>query len=500
MWPTPPATACAKSTHRERLPPWPGTGNGSIEGEGGPATNAGVPYPTAVATDLIGNVFVLAGSRVRRIDTHGTITTLAGTGGRGVGGDGGPATGAMLDRATGLALDPAGNVYVADLDGRRVRKIDASGTISTVAGNEECCIRKDGVQATDISLPGPSGAVVDTVGNVVISGISAHQVRKVDPMGIITTVAGTGHWNDSADTSPTTTNTFLYPRGAALDAYGNLYFGDDQRIWKLDAEGTATAFAGSLGSFGEDGGPATEARLEGPAGVVTDTIGNVYVTEQLSGRVRQIDAMGIITTIAGSGDWGYGGDGGPATAAEFSGPTGIAADAFGNLYVADEENHRVRKIDPEGIVTTIAGTGEQGSGGDGGPATKAQVYFPTTVAVDAIGNVYVAGPGGRVRKIDSAGLITTLANYGKDIEALALDDEGNVYFGGVYQILRINGHDGGIEVVAGTGEPGFTGDGGPASLARLSISGMAVDENGNVWFADGESRRIRVLERSPPGQ
>ena len=478
-----------------------GTGHWQHGGDGGQATAAALHFPTAVAADPVGNIFVVTGPRVRRIDAAGIITTFAGTGEQGDGGDGGQATAALLNYPTGLAADATGNVYVTDSNGRRVRKVDASGIITTVAGTGNWGDGEDGGQATDTPLKGPSGVALDAAGNLYFSDQWDNRVRKIDTMGIIGTLAGTGDWKDAEETIGSNSVRFRFPRGAAFDASGNFYFADDQRVWKLDSSGAVSAFAGGLEGIGGDGDPATEAFLEGPSAVATDAFGNLYVTEQWGDRVRKIDATGTISTLAGTRSGGDSGDGGPATEAQFNRPTSVAVDPFGNVYVADEGNHRVRMIDPDGNISTLAGTGERGDGGDGGPATQAQLSYPSSVAADAAGNVYVADGFSRVRKIDSSGNITRfvqIANGG--VRALAVDSLGNLFVGGGFQILRISGIDGEVEVIAGTGELGFGGDGGPAQNARLSAWGIAVDTGGKVWFADARSRRLRVLERSSPQQ
>ena len=275
-------------------------------GDGGPALDGNLDGPGHLAIDASGNVYVVDGHYIRKIDAAGIITTYAGTG-EPYSGDGGPATEAQLEFPTELAVDAAGNVYIADQGRRRIRKVDAAGIITTFAGSRFAdCSGGDGGIATMAKFSRINGLAVDAHGTVYVSegGNAIHRVvriRKIDTEGVITTVAGTGRWNDGADAAPTITNTFCHLRGLALDAFGNLYFSDDHRIWKLDDEGTATAFAGSLGSSGGNSGPATNASLEGPAGVATDTIGNIYVTEFRSGRVREIDAMGAIPVIAGSG-------------------------------------------------------------------------------------------------------------------------------------------------------------------------------------------------------
>ena len=466
-----------------------GTGDWEHGGDGGPATEAGLRIPTAIATDSVGNMFVTTAARVRKIDATGIITTYAGTGERGFNGDGGPASEAQLNYPIRVTADAIGNVYVADSNGRRVRKIDPSGIITTLAGTGESDDGEDGGLATETPLEGPNGVALDPHGNVFVSDAFANKIRKIDATGIIRTYAGTGDWKDPEDTTESSSARFRFPKGAALDPSGNFYFSDDARVWKLDAAGTVTVFAGT----------GTRKRLLGPWGLATDAFGNVYVADRWWHRVFKIDARGNISTLAGTGRRGFGGDGGPATEAQLSGPTSVAVDPFGNVYVADERNHRIRMIDSDGNMSTFAGTGERGGGGDGGPANQAEFSFPNSVAADSSGNIYVAEErAGRVRRIDPSGDITLITDAVLG-QALAVDVLGDLYVGSSdFRIVRISGADGDVSVIAGTGEPGFAGDGGLAENARLSAWGIAVDADGRVWFTDAESRRVRVLERSAP--
>ncbi len=254
-----------------------------------------------------------------------------------------------------------------------------------------------------------------------------------------------------------------------MDGAGNVYIADtsNRRIRRVDAAGIITTVAGSglqlfvgLG----DGGPATEANLNLPAGVAPDGAGNLYIADTHYKRIRKVDTAGIITTIAGTGEFGYGGDGGPATEARLNFPGGVAVDGAGNLYIADTNNHRIRKVDVSGVITitTVAGNGEQGFSGDGGPATAALLNHPADVALDAAGNLYIADNGNsRIRKVNPAGIVTTIA--------------GNGQF------------------------TGDLGDGGPAVEARLFFPyGVAADRAGNIYVADTFNQRVRILT-PPPG-
>ena len=282
----------------------------------------------AFAACVVTGAFAVSGSD--------TITTIAGTGVQGFSGDGGPATSAKLYSPTGVAVDAQGNVYIADHSGARVRKVSPGGTISTFAGTGGAGFSGDSGLATSARVGTPYGVAVDGNGNVYISDRYNNRVRKVSPGGMITTFAGTG-------------------------AYGT-------------------------GSFG-DGGPATSAQLRNPYGLAVDGKGNVYIADHDHSKVRKVDAGGTITTFAGTGVRGFSGDGGRATAAQLISPRGLAVDGRGNVYIADRDNNRVRKVSPGGTITTFAGTGESANDGDGdgGPATSARIQHPEGMVVDRTG-------------------------------------------------------------------------------------------------------------------
>jgi uncharacterized protein (TIGR03437 family) len=290
--------------------------------------------------------------RVRRVDSNGTITTVAGNGVAAYSGDGGPAVNASLHDPTGVAVDSAGNLYIADAFNDRIRKVDLNGVITTIAGTGVGGLGGDGAAATTAMLDCPTRIAFDAFGNLFIADQCNHRIRKVDRNGIITTVAGSG--------TP----------GAAL------------------------------GGFSGDGGAATAAQFKHPTAVTIDNGGNMYITDQLNNRVRRVDRNGIVTTVAGSGVQGFSGDGGPATAAALSTPGAVAVDAAGTLYVADNVNNRIRRVGADGIITTVIGSGAQSSTGDGGAASAATVNNPFGIAFDSLGNLFIAESGAnRVRKV-----------------------------------------------------------------------------------------------------
>ena len=527
-----------------------GTGEFGHGGDGGPANAAQISRPRGVAVDSTGNVYIADtdNNRIRKVDSSGIITTIAGRGDHqnaGFDGDGGPATAALLHSPRGIAVDGVGNVYFADTGNRRIRKVDSAGTITTIVGDGNRPGRKnssfggDGGPATAAQLSFPYGVAVDGLGNVYIADAGLNsRIRKVDAAGIITTIAGNGMEGYRGDGGPAVLAQLHYPSGVAADTAGNIYIADwgHNRVRKVDAAGTITAFAGdgvgeletpphriAEATFGHggDGGPAVEAAVTGPEGVEVDGAGNVYIAA--NGRIRKVDAAGIITTIAGGGaidDYQGGGDGNPATALELGRVSNVAVDGSGNLYIAEEGNDRIRKVGTAGTITTIAGGGTFGFGGfhgDGGPATEAHLDNPHDVAVDSKGNIYIADTrNNRIRKVDAAGTITTFAgdgteSYGGDGGlatqaqlclplSVAVDNSGNVYIADTWNHrIRMVNAAGIITTIAGDGARDYGGDGGPATSAQLSNpANVSLDSAGNLYIADTENHRIRVL-RPPTG-
>lgn len=337
---------------------------------------------------------------------QGVIGTVGGNGGSTATGDGGPALSASF-HPDGVTVDGAGNIYIADQNNNRIRKISPSGIISTVAGNGNTQFTGDGgpaVSSTVYIAGMHNGLAVDVTGNLFIADDGHHRIRKVDPSGIITTVAGNGSQNYSGDGVAATKTSLYRPTGVAVDAVGNLYIADTNnfRVRKVDTSGIITTLAGTGAiAYSGDGGPAINASFTEPTAVALDAAGNVYVADRGSANVvRKIDRAGIITTVAGNGTVGFSGDGGPAINAQFSDLRGVTVDSTGNLYLADYGNHRVRKVDTSNIVTTVAGNGSNApNNGDGGPPTSANV-LPADVAFDRAGNYYIADWGHNlIRKV-----------------------------------------------------------------------------------------------------
>jgi trimeric autotransporter adhesin len=344
------------------------------------------------------------------------ISTVAGIGTPGYSGDGGPATVAQFQNTYGFAFDTSGNLFVVDGCNFVVRKITPSGTITTVAGNGygAGCIGSggytgDGGAATAAELSTPNDVAFDKWGNMYVVEHFNHTIRKVNTSGIISTIAGTG----------------------------------------------------TIAGYTGDGGPATAATLNEPAGISIDTSGNLYITDQMNDAVRKVNTSGVISTFAGTGSMGYSGDGGPATNAKFYQPTSLALDKHGNLFVADVGNNCVRKIDPAGTITTVAGTGAAGYSGDGGMATSALLNWCTGVFVDVSDNIYISDYSNNViRKVDASGIITT---------------------------------------VAGSGVAGYSGDGGAATAAKLNNPWVAKpDAYGNLYLADCLNNVVRKIGPGTP--
>jgi len=337
--------------------------------------------------------------------TPGIIATVAGNGAGGFSGDGGPAADAMFNGPWWVVGDWEGNLYISDADNYRIRKIDSNGIISTVAGNGSANLYGFGGQATSAGIGSPSGLAVDAAGNLYFTNSTTTRVFKVNTNGILTVFAGNGSWGDSGDGGMATQAALKCPYGLAVDTGGNVYIADEcsTRVRKVDPKGIITTFAGNGTSGGPlgDGGPATEATLGGPYDLAVDAAGNLYIDELWGNRIRKVDLNGTITTIAGIGSFGFSGDEGPATQAEFTNPHGVGVDAAGNVYVADSGNYRIRRIDTNGWIKTIAGTGSYNYNeiGDGGPATLADIMSSSGIAIDASGAIFLPDYD-RIRKID----------------------------------------------------------------------------------------------------
>jgi len=312
----------------------------------------------------------------------GIITTIAGNGTAGFGGDGGSAIAAMLNRPTGVYVDNAQNVYVADFGNQRIRKI-ASGIITTIAGDGTGGFSGDGGLAASAKLHWPSGVYTSAVGDVFIADFGNNRVRKIDiTSGMIDTIAGGGASGYLGDGGPATQAILDEPAGVAVTSSNDLYIADslNHRIRNVsNASGIISTVAGNgIGTYAGDGGLALSASFNTPSDVVLDASGNIFIADTMNNRIRKVDkATGVVTTVAGTGMQGYGGDGGQASSARFYQPAGIFIDGMANLYIADTWNHRVRKVNAAtGVVTTVAGNGMGEYAGDGGSALSASLFAP----------------------------------------------------------------------------------------------------------------------------
>jgi uncharacterized repeat protein (TIGR03803 family) len=486
-----------------------GNGNSGYSGDGGPATNASFNNPAGLAMDAAGNLFIAEGNNVvRRVDTNGIITTVAG-GGPDYPGDGEAATNVSMWNPAGVTVDSAGNLFIAVMWNNVVRRVDTHGVITTVAGNGTNGYSGDGGAATNASLNNPSGVAVDAAGNLFIADGNNYRVRVVDTNGNITTMAG-GGTNYPGDGGMATNASLGYPWGVSVDAARNVYIADSWNniIRRVDAQGIITTPAGGGPDFPGDGEAATNVSLNNPEGVTVDAAGNLFIADTGNSRIRQVDAAGTINTVAG----GYLGVDVAATNASLDNPEGVALDAFGNLYISDSNNQLIRKVGSNGIITTVAGNGINSYGGDFGAATNASLSAPDGVAVDAFGHLFIADAGNSViRQVDNQGLITTVAGNGPDYPGdgeaatnaglwdscgVAVDSTGDLfiaeYFGNRIRKVGINGI---ISTAAGNGNYGYSGDGGAATNASIANpTVVTTDASSDLFIADTGNSLIRKVD------
>jgi streptogramin lyase len=492
-----------------------GTGESGTAGDSGPATGAEFDSPVDVAVGPGGEIYVAEadGNRVRRIDANGRITTIAGTGVAGFAGDGGPAVRAEMNLPLALAVH-GGDLYVADSDNGRVRRVDPNGTITTVAGNGQDD-EGDGGLATATSLDGPDNIAVGRDGTLYIADRLADRVRRVTPDGLITTVAGTGVPGFSGDGGPAAKAQVAGPDAVTVGAGGDVYVGDtlNRRVRRIDATGVIRTVVGNGPDYPGDGLPAVDARLLGPQMARRGPDGLIYIADGDNHRVRRIDRGGVITTVAGTGVQGSAGDGRRATRARLNRPAALDFGADGTLYLADSRANVVRAVSGDGVVRTVAGVGRAGSAGDGGPADRAELNAPLDVAVADDGTFYIAeDAGNRIRRVDPSGVISTVAGNGTKGFAgdggpataaqlagptgVHLGADGSLYISdyGNWRVRRVD-PSGVITTIAGTGEKGFAGDGGPAVDALLNgPSTVVTGADGSVYIADDHNHRVRRVD------
>jgi sugar lactone lactonase YvrE len=432
-----------------------GNGVASFTGDGGPAIQATLNSPSAVQVDGAGNIYLIDTLRIRKITTDGMIQTIVGDGSETYSGDGGPAVAAGINPHN-FAIDPSGNLYIADFENSLVRLVTTDGMINTVAG--ALLFNGDGGPAATAQFCMPWYLAMDGSGNTYVSDTYNHRVRKIDPTGTVSTYAGTGVINTNIYSGIATVVNIANPMGLALGPSGDLYVADywQCRIDLITPDGMLQLIAGKSCGYSGDGGPATGALLQNPEGLLLDPAGNLYIADSGNNRIRMISPDGTITTIAGTGSAGSGADGIPATQSALNNPEGLAMDGAGNLYIADYGSNRVRMVNPDGIITTVAGNGKAGNATNGKPATSQTVTEPTGVAVDSVGNLYITEWGVYcIRKVDANGILST---------------------------------------IAGNGQWGYSGDGGPALAAGMAQAMSPIlDANGNLYFADIDNNCIREL-------
>jgi len=481
-------------------------------GDGQPGAQSNIGPPVAVTTDPHGNVYVAvnAMNTLLKLVPSGTVSVVAGTGLRIFGGDGGPARAALLAGPSAVALDPSGNIYIGDAN--RVRKIAPDGIITTVAGtgnvgNGNLGFSGDNGPAVNAELAGPYSVSSDQAGNLFILDSGNYRVRKVATNGIITTIAGNGQPGYSGDGALATSAMISGKGGIAFDNGGNLYLADlyNCRVRKIDSSGVISTVVGTnFCGFSGDGGAATSTALNDPAAIAFDSSNNMYIADFGNQRIRRVDVNGNISTFAGNGNNSFAGDGSAALAAAFSNPSGIAVDANDNVYVADRDNARVRKIlAGGGAVSTILGTGL--TVGDGGSSSAGLFNNPQDVAVDSNGNVYVADSANyRIRVMTPGGVINTAVGTGRqgfspdgtvatsafltNAASVTIDQQGNLVFIDSANLIRRVGSDGTLVAIAGGGPCCTIGNGVAATAAWISHAlFLRYDSAGNLYFNNGPS-------------
>jgi hypothetical protein len=449
-----------------------GDNTNGYSGDKGLATKAEISYVYGLTTNSAGTTVAIADNEnqaIRQFTVGGDINTVAGGNGAGYGGDGGPATSANLYYPEDVTLSSSGAYYISDYDNYRVRSFTVGGDINTVAGNgstSESTVA-NGVGPTGVELYYPWGVYEDPSGNIYVGDQYNQIVREfVEASDVVNTFAGTpGTAGYSGDTGAATSVELNYPLGVARDGSGNIYIADTDNciVWIVNTAGNISIFAGALNSGGNpacgysgDGGPATSAELEYPYGVYVDSKNNVFISDTNNHVVREV-TNGTINTIAGiPNDAGYSGDGGPATAAQLYYPAAVAEDGAGNIYIADQYNHRIREINAStGNISTVAGNGACAFSGDG-VAIENSLCYPTGVWADANGNFFIADQNNmRLRWVNQAGIMTTFA---------------------------------------GSGNCQYNGDGGLATNAALcDPAGIWEDSSGDFLVTDSDNYRIRYI-------
>ncbi len=472
-----------------------------------------------------GNLYIVdeTNRTVVKYDTVSRVATVvAGTGSSGTSSDGLDALSTSFDRITHVALASNGDLYIADANGHKIRRVRASDNIvETVAGTGTGGFSGDGGQANAAEINRPQDMIFDASGNLLFCDSQNNCIRKIEiSTGTITTIAGTpGTEGSITEGAVATSTTIGFCTELALNSSNELLILDQSngRILKIDASNIITTVAGNGQSlFGGDGEKADDARLGLPGDIAIDASGNVYVADIFNNRIRLVNNNDTISTFAGTGEAGQSGDGGAANVANTGSPRGMFLDKTRNLlYFSTSQGHYVRKIDlSSGTISTVAGNGNQGFSGDGGAGTSAQLSVPLGMTTDAAGNLYIADEENhRVRKVDfTTGIITTIAGSGVDNNSgdggqataagifgprdVLIDKNGHLLIASAGQIRSVNLTTGVITTIAGTNTTGYSGDGGPATAAQLSdiVYSITQDEAGNLYCTDVLNYCVRKID------
>jgi uncharacterized protein (TIGR03437 family) len=516
-----------------------GTGIRGFSGDGAAATAAQLNSPYGLSLDHAGNLYIadLGNARVRKVTTAGIISTVAGST---------PGAGALA-APRNLAFDSAGNLYVSDFAGHKILRVNLDGSLTTVAGAGIPGYSGDGGPALKAQLSYPTALAFDRYDNLYIGDSQNHAIRRITGgmasgvMGTLARVATpTGLAFDASGTlqvadpsggqilrippSGQTTAIGVVARDVAIAPNGALLASAGTLVHRIEPSGILTIAAGGGNPAYGDQADARAARLNHPSGVAVDAVGNLYIADRDNHRIRRVATSGIITTIAGTGQPGDSGDGGPAFLAQINAPSSVTLDAAGNLYIADTGNHRVRRITPQGVMLPVSSAvtpvyaladnggsiyiSDQATGkilkaiAPGPPSPSVAIPIleglqsPQGLALDATGNLYIAETGaGRVRELSPAGVLTSIGSGWNTPRGVAVDNSSNLYIAdaGLGQIVRLDA-SGGLLPIAGSGAAGFSGDSDAALLAQLGLPwDIAAGADGKLYTADLDNNRIRML-------
>ena len=491
-----------------------GTGIPECCNDNGLAVEAHLHFPSDIDVDTEGNLYISdrSNNRIRKVNPDGIITTIAGLGKPGYGGDFGPADQALLKYPFGVSHDNKGNFYIADRGNNRVRKIDQRGIITTIAGDGTHSFGGDYGPANQSSLAFPTDVIVDSLGMVYIADRNNNRVRKIDRLGVITTLMGLSQTEFNGDNEISAETTLHLPFALALNGEDRLLVVDRNhfrvREVRLQSSQVETIAGNGTFLFRGDGGPGGGATLDAPSGIAVDSKGNVLFADRLHQRIRRVGSNGILETVIGNGKQGNEGNGRPGIEATLHLPEVLVIDREDNIYLTQRTGNAwiIRKSNAEGIITHFAGNGRQGNTGDGGPAIEASFHTISDIAADGSGNIFIADSINRnIRKVDKNGVISTIAEanlegLGTEVHpnGIVVDKAGSIFFSdsGSSKVYKID-TNGAITLIAGTGDFGDHGDGGLALEAGLrSPGGLAIGPEGFLYIAEQTTHRIRRVDSS----